>query len=415
MTGGGEAGAGSGRSGGWLAPFSRPGYPAYAAANGGASFSWAVSSVVFSWVTLIVTGDPVAVGAVFAVRISALLVFGIPAGVLADRVDRRMLIIGVSLAGAMIAIALAITAVVNDGSVPFWMLLVASFLLGIFDAARIASATAYAFDLVGPALATSGIAIANLVAQVFGIAGSFTSGYLLEQYGLALALTSMAAGLFASAGLLLFGPSPPRRDGGRRTAPTMSLRSSLTLLRRNHVLAILTLTVIVTEVFGFSSQTLIPVFARDVFHEGPDAYGAMSAARSVGGVIGLLVLIRVGSRATRGSVLMGIDMVLGGALMALALAPTFALALIPLAVVGAAAASCDSLSQSLMQRSTGDAERGAAMGIWAFAVGVGPIGHLAIGAAAQRLGAPATQMLFGGVLVILAGLLLLNPVIRRLR
>jgi sugar phosphate permease len=141
----------------------------------------------------------------------------------------------------------------------------------------------------------------------------------------------------------------------------------------------------------------------------------MSAARSVGGVIGLLVLIRVGSRATRGSVLMGIDMVLGGALMALALAPTFALALIPLAVVGAAAASCDSLSQSLMQRSTGDAERGAAMGIWAFAVGVGPIGHLAIGAAAQRLGAPATQMLFGGVLVILAGLLLLNPVIRRLR
>ena len=84
-------------------------------------------------------------------------------------------------------------------------------------------------------------------------------------------------------------------------------------------------------------------------------------------------------------------------------------------VVGAAAAGSDALSQSLMQRATSDTERGAAMGIWACAVGFGPIGHLAAGAAAGRIGAVATQVLFGTTLLVLASLLAFHPLIRGLR
>ena len=97
------------------------------------------------------------------------------------------------------------------------------------------------------------------------------------------------------------------------------------------------------------------------------------------------------------------------------MAPWFLVALVPLAVFGAAAASMDSLSQSLMQRATSDAERGAAMGLWTFAVGCGPFGHLAIGAAAGAFGVVATQLVFGGLLVAFAVAMLFVPHIRALR
>ena len=189
----------------------------------------------------------------------------------------------------------------------------------------------------------------------------------------------------------------------------------MTLLRRNRLLALLTLTVVMVEILGFSSMTLIPVFARDVFDAGPDAYGAMNAIRALGGVLGLLVVIRLGARVTRGLALTTIDAVFGGALIVFALSPGLAAAVLPLLVVGAAAAASDSLSQSLMQRAAGDAERGAAMGLWAFAVGVGPLGHLAAGAAAGRFGAVATQVVFGGLLVAAMVLLSFQPLIRGLR
>ena len=149
----------------WRRPLHTPGFLPYAAAYAGSAFAWALSAVVFAWVTLIVTTDPLAVGAIFAVRFVALLLFGIPAGVLADRVDRRRLLVAVSLGGAAIGAMLAVVAWLSGGSLPLWVLLAGSFLMGILDAGRLSAATTYAFDLVGPLLATSGIAIANLLGQ----------------------------------------------------------------------------------------------------------------------------------------------------------------------------------------------------------------------------------------------------------
>ena len=294
------------------------------------------------------------------------------------------------------------------------MLLGGSFLMGILDAGRIAAATTYAFDLVGPLLATSGIAIVNLLAQATGILGNLIGGALLGGFGVVVALSAMILSLLLSAGVLGLSPGHARRTVARPQVAPARLRTSLTLLRRDRVLALLFLTVVMVEVLGFSFMTLTPVFARDVFGAGPDAYGLMSAVRGVGGVIGLLFVIRLGLRVTRGTALMAFDGLFGVALVVFALSPGFLAALLPLLVVGAAAAGADSLSQSLMQRATTDAERGAAMGIWAFAIGFGPAGHLIAGAAAGRFGAVPTQVVFGLALAGMSVLLVLQPLIRDL-
>lgn len=398
----------------WVAPFRRPGFGPWALASGAGSFSWALSNVVFAWVALVVTSDPLAVGVIFAIRFVAMMVFGIPAGVLADRVDRRRLVIAVSIGGATVASALAVISVASGGDLGFPMLAAGSFLLGILDTARVAAGTAYTVDLVGPAIATSGIAITNLAAQFAGIGGNVAGGILLRDFGLAVSFGATAVGLIAAAAILAIGrstaqsrASDPRERG--------SLRRAFTLLRRDPMLALLTTTVIVIEILGFSSMTLLPVFAREVFDAGPDAYGLMSAVRSLGSVLGLLVLIRLGIRLTSGRALMGFSALMGVALVAFAMSPLLLVALLPLAIFGAMAASMDSLSQSLMQRATSDAERGAAMGLWTFAIGCGPIGHLAIGAAAGQWGAVPTQVVFGGLLVAFSVAMLFVPRMRELR
>ena len=92
----------------WVAPFRRPGFGVWAVAGTLSTFSSVLANVIFSWVALVITDDPLAVGAIFAIRFVALMLLGIPAGVLADRVDRRTLVIAVALGGAAVSIVMCL-------------------------------------------------------------------------------------------------------------------------------------------------------------------------------------------------------------------------------------------------------------------------------------------------------------------
>lgn len=397
-----------------LAPFRRRGYPALAASNAATAFAGSVSTVALIW---LVRADPGAIGLIFAIRAGALLVFGIPAGLLADRMDRRTLLVLTNVIAA--GLALVVAGAASVATLPLWGLALAALGFGTLDAARIASAQSYTYDLVGSLLATSGIAIAAIGAQLLSALGSATAGSVMDVYGPSVAFLVVAAAFGVSAVLLLIG-APSAEARRRLAAPDpervpLGIRASLTLVRRNHVLALLALVVIVTEVFGFSSMVLLPVFADQVFRTDAAGYGAMGAVMRLGGAAALVVVAIYGTRLTRGAVLLTTSAIFGGGLVALAVSPSLFVAFLPIFVVGGAAAVSDSLSQSLMQRSTADSERGAAMGVWAFGVGCGPFGHLAVGVAAARVGAPLTQLVAGGVLLLLAIGLSFNRALRTLR
>ena len=364
-----------------------------------------------------VRADPSAIGLMFALRAGALLVFGIPAGLLADRIDRRTMLILGNL--CVIAVSLGVAGLASVTSPAIWVIMLIALVLGILDAGRIASAQSYAFDLVGPLLATSGIAIAAIGWQLMSALGNLVAGPIMDSYGLGVAFVVVAAATGVSTILLLVGA--PSAEARRRMATPdpdqvpRTLRASLLLVRRNHVLALLALVVIVTEIFGFSSMVLLPVFADQVFRVDAAGYGAMGAVMRLGGAAALVILAVFGTRLTRASVLLTTSALFGAALMLLAISPALAIAFLPIFVAGGAAAVSDSLSQSLMQRSTAEGERGAAMGVWAFGVGCGPFGHVAVGVAAARVGAPVTQLVAGSVLLLLAIGLSFNRALRSLR
>ena len=397
-----------------LAPFRQHGYSALAASNAAAAFAASVSTISLVW---LLRSDPGAIGLLFALRIGALFVFGIPSGLLADRVDRRTLLIAGNLIG--IGLALTVAGVGTATTLPQWAILGVGLAFGILDASKITAAQAYAYDLVGALLATSGIAIAAIGTQLMSAFGNLVGGPVMDTYGVPIAFLVVAGGLAVSTVLLLVGA--PTADVRRRLAardpgdPGRTWRASLLLVRRNHVLALLALAVIVTEIFGFSFQVLLPVFADQVFGTDAAGYGLMGAVARVGGAVALVVVAIYGVRLTRGSVLLTAGAVFGGGLMVVAITPSLAVALIPIFVIGGAAAVSDALSQSLMQRSTEAGERGAAMGVWSFAVGWGPVGSLAVGLSAARIGAPLTQAIAGAVLLGLAIALSFNRALRSLR
>src|SRR5688572_26261589 len=134
-----------------------------AAAN---AFARTAVQLALGWITLQLTGSPFMVGAVSAVRMAPQVPLGIPAGMLADWLDRRALVVGVTVASTIVAIALAV--LLGSGALILPLVFGAALALGLLDTLRTSAAQAYAYDLVPPTQAARGLAFVNLGAQLLG-------------------------------------------------------------------------------------------------------------------------------------------------------------------------------------------------------------------------------------------------------
>lgn len=396
-------------TGSTLAAFRVPGFPALWVSGTAGAVGWSVGTVAMGWIALEVSDSSLVVGLTFAARLVPALILGIPLGALVDRFDRRLTLVTVNLMSFVAMLFVA--ALAAFGLLGLVEIVLTSLLLGIFDTVRGAANQSYAFDLAGPEGATNAIAIGNLGGQLFSSVGSILGGVVLEVSGPGPTFALAAIPALLAAGLLFLSG---RRGGRLRAAPRLvpSFRTSITLILRNRLVALIALVVIVGEALGFSSMSLYPTFARDVLGTDATGLGLMSAARSVGGVAGLLLLATLGFGGRGGKLLLLACISFGLGLVGFAISTIFLVSLLFLVLVGAAAAAMDTLGQSLIQQSVEDHERGAAMGIWFFSIGFGPFGFIGLGAAATVVGGPLAMGVSG---TLLAGIGLALTGVRRVR
>jgi MFS family permease len=379
--------------------FRIPGYVPLWLSGAGNAFTWSLTGVAIGWMALQLTGSSLAVGLTFAARLAPALLFGIPIGVLIDRVDRRRILVATNLGTAAACLLAAAAPTAGPGAVA--ALVLASLALGTLDTARGTASQAYAVDLSGAAGATHALAWINLATAVVASVGALVGGVILDRIGAPPVF--VVAGASAAAAALVILVAGRRSGRARRTASSApSLRSSFTLLARERVVRHIVVVVIAGEVLGFATMTLFPGLARDVLHTDAAGFGALSAARSVGGFLGLLLLTRSGLRQRGGWFLLTTASLLGASLVALALSGQLLIALAVLLVVGGAMAVLDTIGQTLVQQRVPDHERGAAVGIWYFAIGFGPVGHLGLGAIASGIGVAPTLALSGIALATVA-------------
>ena len=383
--------------------------------------------LVLGWLMLELTDSPFMVGAALGIRMAPAFFLGAIAGALADLVDRRAVMILIN--GPLAATAAATGALYHVGLLEPWHLFVLAAAGGSLPPLKMTLQQSYVSDVVGLPNLLNGLAFLNIGTRGGGFVGSFILGFVLEHLGADYAYFTMASTYLMTAGILAFTRSPVDAEcaGDRPTrAPRAAGLAGLlgevvgkvarlaAELRRNRLLLTLAITTMIIEFAGFSHFSLYPSLARDVLGVGPQELGYMNAARSLGGVLAVVVVAAIGVQSRRGLSYMAAILVFGLGVVLLAFIGNFWLALVAIAVVCGMASLQDVYSQSMMLTIVPSELRGRAAGAWVVATGTGPVGSLQIGALASSTTIAFALGANGAVLVVLAVLgLAFLPTLRR--
>ena len=370
-------------------------------------------TVAIGWFVLHLTDSPFMVGVSMALRMAPNFLLGIPAGVIADAVDRRRLIrwLNVGMAAPVGALGLLIL----SDEVQLWHVLALVTAAGGLQAFHQAARASYAYDIVRPSLAVHGLSAILVTTRLGALVGSIAVGSVMARVGVDAAFFVLG-GVYLLAGLtaLLMG-SAGQSAPVERVSASASLAGFLKEIRTNRSLLALSISTALLEMLGFSHQALLPSIARDVLHVDAEGLGLISGIRSLGGIAGVLLLSGWGERGAKGAVYLVVLALFGASLVSLGFATGFAVALLALIVLNGVMSLADILSQGLMQLAVPNEFRGRAMGSWVLATGFGPIGSLQVGGLASLAGVTLALSANGVGLVLLAlGVAIFVPRIRRM-
>lgn len=372
-----------------------------------------MEQVLVGWLVLELTDSPFMVGAASAARGAAFFFVGIPAGVITDRLDRRMLLRLVNV--ILVAFSLLIALLMLAGWLRVWHVLTITFVMGSLRAFYLAAQNSYVYDIVGPQNAVNGLSLISLGQRVGGVVGSLLAGSFVALIGTGYAYLAMTIGyVIATAPLFVLreqGQSAPLL----REPVLVNLRNYLRAIRSNRTLQALMGTTAAAEALGFSHQAVFPILARDVLNVGPEGLGLMTAFRSVGGMLGMVGLTALGNFPKKGALLLVSLGMFGASQILLAYSPNLTLALLAITLVNAMAFVVDVLHSTLMQLSVPNEQRGRAMGSLVIGYGAGPLGHLEIGGVAGVVGTTSVLIFNGAVLTAFGAFIaVVSPRVRRL-
>ena len=359
--------------------------------------------VVLGWLALELTDSPFLVGAALGCRALPLFFVGVPAGVIADRVPRQHLLVATGAGQAVTAAAMGVLTLLGAVNLGQLMLLTLAggTLRGIEHAAR----QSYTHDVVGATALVNGLAILGVAMRVGWLLGSLGVGALIAHLGSGHAYLAVAAAYLAGGLAMLPAGAAAPAVAAEPDSLWQGVTAFVAAVKKNRMLLVLMMLTAGAEVLGFAHQALLPSLSRDVLHTGPEGLGVMSAARSVGGILSMLVSIR-GFAHGGGALFLGVLVSFGGSLIVLGAAPYvvgFAGVVVVVVLANAAGALADLLAQSQLQLSVPHHLRGRAGGAWVVAIGFAPLGQLQIGALASLFGVSAALGASGLALVALAG------------
>lgn len=367
--------------------------------------------LAFGWLTLQLTNSPWLVALIGFYRNALIPIFAIFAGAIADRFDRRVLIIIAETTN--VACMAAIAFLYFSGNLAYWHLAAASLLLGLAWSLEWPCRRALMPDLAGQELMVPAIVLDNISMNVNKVLGPILGGLIVALLGLggAFAFLAFAYSLgLIPLGLLLrsrFNINKPRAQ----TVPTLRLiGEGLRFCAGNAPVRGVLLVTVAMNLFAFPYIQILSVFARDILQVGPEGYGIISAGDGLGSLIGAIALLNMKRFGRQGwiFVLGSVGMCL--ALVLFAFAPFFALSMAFLIIAGIAHAGFSTFQSTIILSAADERMRGRAMGVLTLAIGSSPVGIILIGIIAGVFGAPlavASMALAGAVAI--AGIGALTP------
>ena len=358
-----------------------------------------MQSVAVSWLVYRLTGSSLALGLVgFASHIPVFL-FGLFGGCLADRGDKRRILM-MAQAAAMLQ-ALALAALTLSGSANVWVIGALAAVLGLVNAVDMPTRQAFVVEMVGREDLLNAIALNSSMFNSARIVGPALAGLLVAAIGegwcfLVNGLSYLAV-IAALAAMRLPPAGQPCGDG----ALAGRVREGLVYAWRDRRIRSMLGGLVATSLFGSSFMTLLPVMVDKVLGHDAKGLGFLLAATGLGSVVAALVLAL--RRESRGlepwRIASGLGF--GTSLIAFALSKDFLLSLLLAPVLGFCLIFFFAASNTLLQLRSPNAMRGRIMSLYAVTlVGMAPFGALLAGTAASFVDAPLTLALAGGLCAV---------------
>ncbi|MDQ1640413.1 MAG: hypothetical protein QOF62_3752 [Pyrinomonadaceae bacterium] len=341
-------------------------------------------------------------------------------GVFADLVDRRRLLIYTQVVAGVAALGLA--TLIWTGLVNRWMVLGFSFVTGCCMALASPSYLAMTFDLVGREDLANAVALNSSQFQLSRVVGPALAGVGLSLFGLAGCFyvngLSFAAVVISLNMVRFDGATHPARAPSHSIKDRRALWTDLVegfryVRHRPRVWSLLMISS-VNSLFGAPYFSMIPIYARDIFHLGATGLAWLMGMAGAGAFCGAVLLTVMGDFRRKGWFVLGGSLFFGAGVTAFALSTHLHLSYVFLFCLGFAIVTSVAVTNTLLQKLVTDEMRGRVMSMFILSfIGTMPIGNIIAGSASHRYGAPRT-LAVGGVIISLfaTAMILFN---RRLR
>ena len=371
-----------------FAAFRHPNYRLY--------FSGQIVSLVGTWMQIVAQGwlvyqltdSPLYLGLVSFAASVPVFVLSLGAGAIIDRLPRRRVLVATQTSAMLLAFVLAF--LTFSGLVQPWHILVLSFLLGVVNAFDGTARQTFVKDLVGKEDLMNAIALNSATFNTSRLIGPALAGLALATVGAGWCFLLNGLSFLAVIVALLRMKLPAFVPPARRGPLVAEIGEGLRYIRHDPIVLPVIGLVVVSSVFGFSYNALLPAYARDVLQVGAQGLGLLSTAVGLGALAGALWVASSGRSQHKGWLLTFGSLLFPVMLCLLAFTDTFAVALLVLVGAGLGFMVQNATANTLVQTTVPDDLRGRVMSVYMLAFfGMSPIGSLQGGAVAERWGVAA--------------------------
>jgi MFS family permease len=335
-----------------------------------------MQTVAQSWLVYSLTHSSTALGAVVAIQTLPVLLLGPYAGVIADRTDkRRLMVVLQSLMGiqALVLGVLAITHVVT-----FWEICVLALALGLNNTFENPARQSFVLEMVGGENVRNAVSLNSTMVNAARAVGPAVAGLVIVAAGVGVCFFVNALSFVAVVYSLMSMDKSTLRPSAPVSRAKGQMREGLSYVRHEPRLAIPLLMMGLVGTLAYEFQVSLPVLAKQTFHGGAETYGFLTAFMGAGAVLGGLVTATRGKTGLRALSIAAI--VFGVGILATSVAPELALAYVLMALVGWGSVSFLATGNSTLQLGSDPSMRGRVMALWAVAfLGSTPIGGPLIG------------------------------------
>ncbi len=376
-------------------------------------FSQTMEWISLGWLVLQLTSSPFSLGITGLAQALPNISLALVGGAIADRMDRKRVLLGTQIAAGSVHVTIGTLAI--TGVAELWHVIALAFLLGAVRVFDQPTRQALLPHMVPREEIANAVAMGSLAWQLPRLVGPALAGMVIAFVGVAQSFYLIASGLACSAVFFALIRVDQRVMKGGTGSLLRNVVEGLSFILHNQLFLALMGMTFFNSIFGMSYQILMPVFARDILDVGSQGYGALQAVGGAGGLIGSLAAAYLARAGHKGLQALVGSAVFGTFLVGFAASSWFALSLAFMFGITLANQLYMTTISATLQLNVPDELRGRVMGVWGLTWSLVPLGGTISGTVAEYAGAPASVMLGGTVVLLLAlGIAIGMPRVRQL-